>query len=172
MTAAISPRVESHKTGKALTVALWIVQVLLAGMFFLAGGHKVAGDPQMVGLFDAIGIGQWFRYVTGILEIGGGILLLVPRVQAVGAALLSAVMLGARSSSSSGSPSSSSAAASRSRPCARSSPEVGGAREAHEKRGWLSICHGPFDVWVRPPEGWLHLDVQNPERRFDPWNPE
>ncbi len=95
MTAAISPRVEARKAGKPLTIALWIVQVLLAGMFFMAGGHKVAGDPQMVGLFDAIGIGQWFRYVTGILEIGGGILLLVPRVQAVGAAVLGAVMLGA-----------------------------------------------------------------------------
>ena len=95
MTAALSPRIETRKTGKPLTVALWTVQVLLAGMFFMAGGHKVAGDPQMVGLFDAIGIGQWFRYVTGFLEIGGGILLLVPRVQAVGAALLSAVMLGA-----------------------------------------------------------------------------
>jgi len=95
MTAAISPRVETHRTGKPLTVALWIVQVLLALMFFIAGGHKVAGDPQMVGLFDAIGIGQWFRYVTGILEIGGGVLLLVPRAQAVGAAVLSAVMVGA-----------------------------------------------------------------------------
>lgn len=95
MTAAISPRVETGKAGKVLTIALWTVQSLLALMFFMAGGHKVAGDPQMVGLFDAIGIGQWFRYVTGILEIGGGVLLLVPRVQAFGAALLSAVMLGA-----------------------------------------------------------------------------
>lgn len=95
MTAALSPRVETRKTGKPLTVALWIVQVLLALMFFMAGGHKVTGDPQMVGLFDVIGIGQWFRYVTGILEIGGGILLLVPRVQAIGAAVLTAVMLGA-----------------------------------------------------------------------------
>lgn len=95
MTAAISPRIETRKPGKPLTAALWIVQVLLAGMFFMAGGHKVGGDPQMVGLFDAIGIGQWFRSVTGFLEIGGGLLLLVPRVQAVGAALLSGVMLGA-----------------------------------------------------------------------------
>jgi len=95
MTAAISPRPETRKTGLPLNIALWIVQILLAAMFFMAGGHKVAGDPQMVGLFDAIGIGQWFRYVTGILEISGGILLLVPRVQAFGAALLTAVMLGA-----------------------------------------------------------------------------
>lgn len=95
MTAAISPRIETRRAGKPLTIALWTVQVLLALMFFMAGGHKVTGDPQMVGLFDAIGIGQWFRYVTGILEIGGGVLLLVPRVQAVGAALLTSVMIGA-----------------------------------------------------------------------------
>ena len=38
-------------------------------MFFMAGGNKLAGNPQMVGLFDVIGIGQWFRYVTGALEV-------------------------------------------------------------------------------------------------------
>jgi uncharacterized membrane protein YphA (DoxX/SURF4 family) len=95
LTAAISPRTATRRTGKPLTIALWIVQVLLALMFLMAGGQKVAGDPQMVGLFNVIGVGQWFRYVTGILEIGGGVLLIVPRVQAVGAAVLSAVMLGA-----------------------------------------------------------------------------
>jgi putative oxidoreductase len=95
MTAAVLQHVETRKPGKVLTVALWIVQLLLAFMFFMAGGHKLAGDPQMVGLYDVIGIGQWFRYVTGILEIGGGLLLLIPRVQALGAAVLTAVMLGA-----------------------------------------------------------------------------
>jgi uncharacterized membrane protein len=32
----------------------------------------------MVGLFDAIGIGQWFRYLTGGLEVLGAVALLVP----------------------------------------------------------------------------------------------
>lgn len=34
-------------------------------------GSKLAGAPAMVGLFDTIGIGQWFRYLTGSLEVSG-----------------------------------------------------------------------------------------------------
>jgi uncharacterized membrane protein YphA (DoxX/SURF4 family) len=96
MTTATSPIVQVQPSrGKALVVTLWVVQILLAGMFFLAGGNKLGGNPQMVGLFDAIGVGQWFRYVTGGLEVLGGVLLLVPRASGVGAALLVPVMLGA-----------------------------------------------------------------------------
>jgi uncharacterized membrane protein YphA (DoxX/SURF4 family) len=81
--------------GKALTVALWVAQIALAAMFFMAGGNKLGGNAMMVGLFDAIGIGQWFRYLTGILEVAGGVLLLVPRASGLGAGLLVPVMLGA-----------------------------------------------------------------------------
>jgi uncharacterized membrane protein YphA (DoxX/SURF4 family) len=83
------------RPGKALTVALWVVQVGLASMFLMAGGSKLAGAPAMVGMFDVIGIGQWFRYLTGALEVTGAVLLLVPRVNGLGAALLVPVMLGA-----------------------------------------------------------------------------
>ena len=96
MTTTTSPVLQAPRApGKALNVSLWIVQVLLAAMFFMAGGHKLGGDPQMVGLFEAIGIGQWFRYLTGTLEVLGGALLLVPRLNGAGAALLVPVMLGA-----------------------------------------------------------------------------
>ena len=44
---------------------------------------------------DAIGIGQWFRYLTGLLEVTGAALLLVPRAAGLGAGLLVPVMLGA-----------------------------------------------------------------------------
>jgi uncharacterized membrane protein YphA (DoxX/SURF4 family) len=81
--------------GKALTVALWVAQIALAAMFFMAGGNKLGGNPMMVGLFDAIGVGQWFRYLTGSLEVIGGALLLVPRASGLGAGLLVPVMLGA-----------------------------------------------------------------------------
>jgi hypothetical protein len=64
-------------------------------MFLLAGGSKLAGVPAMVGLFDAIGIGQWFRYVTGLVEVGSAIALLVPSFAVFGALALSATMVGA-----------------------------------------------------------------------------
>ncbi len=50
---------------------------------------------MMVGLFDVIGIGQWFRYLTGGLEVIGAVMLLVPSLAALGAAILLPVMAGA-----------------------------------------------------------------------------
>jgi putative oxidoreductase len=81
--------------GRAALIALWLTQVVLALMFLMAGGSKLAGVPAMVSLFDAIGLGQWFRYVTGVIEITSGIALLVPRVAVFGALLLIPTMLGA-----------------------------------------------------------------------------
>jgi len=49
----------------------------------------------MVSLFDAIGLGQWFRYVTGVIEATAGITLLVPSAAIFGALLLIPTMLGA-----------------------------------------------------------------------------
>ena len=49
----------------------------------------------MVSLFDALGVGQWFRYVTGVIEIASGIALLVPRLAVFGAMLLIPTMIGA-----------------------------------------------------------------------------
>lgn len=85
----------SDSTGKIMNVSLWILQIAAAGMFLMVGFFKLAGDPQMVGLFDAIGIGQWFRYLTGSVEVLGAILLLVPRLSGLGALMLVATMLGA-----------------------------------------------------------------------------
>lgn len=97
MTTVATPPVARNEApaGRALTIALWVVQIGLAAMFFMAGGNKLAGNPMMVGLFDTIGIGQWFRYLTGTLEVLGGVLLLVPRASGLGAVLLVPVMLGA-----------------------------------------------------------------------------
>jgi putative oxidoreductase len=78
-----------------MNVGLWILQIGAAGMFLMVGFFKLTGDPQMVGLFDAIGLGQWFRYVTGSLEVLGAVLLLIPRLSGLGALLLMGVMLGA-----------------------------------------------------------------------------
>jgi putative oxidoreductase len=77
------------------SIALWGLQVVLAGMFLLAGGSKLAGAAPMVALFDAIGVGQWFRYVTGAIEVVSAIALVVPSLAAFGALALVATMTGA-----------------------------------------------------------------------------
>ena len=88
-------RFGAASTGKIINVGLWILQIGAAGMFLMVGFLKLSGDAQMVGLFDAIGLGQWFRYVTGSLEVLGAVMLLVPRLSGLGALLLVGVMLGA-----------------------------------------------------------------------------
>jgi uncharacterized membrane protein YphA (DoxX/SURF4 family) len=74
---------------------LWTLQVLVALAFVAAGSGKLLGSADMVALFDAIGIGQWFRYVTGSLEVLGALLLIVPATTAFGAVLLACVLAGA-----------------------------------------------------------------------------
>ena len=81
--------------GKASNIALWTLQALVALTFVAAGSGKLLGSADMVALFDAIGIGQWFRYVTGSLEVLGALLLIVPGTTAFGAVLLACVMAGA-----------------------------------------------------------------------------
>lgn len=84
-----------NRTGTAWNVVLWVLQVLVALLFLFAGGTKLIGTAQMVELFDAIGLGQWFRYLTGALEVIGAVALLIPRFIAHGALLLTVVMAGA-----------------------------------------------------------------------------
>jgi putative oxidoreductase len=81
--------------GKASNIALWTLQGLVALAFLAAGSGKLLGSADMIALFDAVGIGQWFRYVTGLLEVLGAILLIVPGKAAFGAVLLACVMAGA-----------------------------------------------------------------------------
>jgi len=73
----------------------WTVQVLVAAAFLAAGGAKLTGDPSMVAVFDQVGIGQWFRYLTGAAEITGAVLILVPKAAIFGAALLACTMAAA-----------------------------------------------------------------------------
>ena len=79
-----------------IAVALtWTLQVGTAAMFLFAGTLKVAGVPMMVQMFGSIGLGQWFRYFTGGLEIVSAVLLLVPSLSIFGAIALAVTMVGA-----------------------------------------------------------------------------
>ena len=48
-------------------------RVGLANLFIVAGTVKLAGNPFMVALFASLGFGQWLRYVTGLVELTGGL---------------------------------------------------------------------------------------------------
>ena len=77
------------------TIVTWVLQLALAAMFLMAGGSKLGGAPAMIALFDAIGWGQWLRYVTGAIEMTAAIALMVPSAALYGALLAIPTMLGA-----------------------------------------------------------------------------
>jgi DoxX-like family len=90
MTTLFSTAMTANQTpalprGRVALVALWLTQIALAGMFLFSGGLKLTGAPELVALFDAIGIGQWFRYVTGSIEVVSAVALLAPSWAALGA---------------------------------------------------------------------------------------
>jgi uncharacterized membrane protein YphA (DoxX/SURF4 family) len=72
-------------------------RVGLAVFFLLVGYSKFDSDPrsEWVEIFERIGVGQWLRYVTGVMQMGGGLLLLPRRTLTVGAAMLACTMAGA-----------------------------------------------------------------------------
>jgi putative oxidoreductase len=74
---------------------IWGIRILLALAFGAAGTAKLAGVPQMVANFEAIGFGQWFRYVTAAVELIGVVLILVPRTGFFGGLWLGGTMVGA-----------------------------------------------------------------------------
>ena len=54
------------------TIGWWALKIVVAGLFIAAAGAKLAGVQQMVDEFNQIGLGQWFRYFTGVTEIMAG----------------------------------------------------------------------------------------------------
>lgn len=83
------------KENKAINIVLWILQLFGAAMLLMAGSSKLMGNEMAVQSFEMIGIGEWFRYLTGALEVIGAVLLLVPQTAFFGALLLAVVMVGA-----------------------------------------------------------------------------
>lgn len=81
--------------GRGMSIALWVLKGLVALAFLAAGLAKLAGVPMLVEEFDKIGLGQGFRYVTGVVEIIGAIAILAPGYTLYGVAILAAVLVGA-----------------------------------------------------------------------------
>lgn len=75
-------------------VTAWVMRIS-AGLLFLAVGVTKFNDRTWVDLFADIGIGDWFRYLTGAIQSVAAVLLLVPRTTRIGAALAGCTMAGA-----------------------------------------------------------------------------
>jgi len=78
-----------------VSIALLVLSFLLAALFLMSGGSKLAGAEQHVKGFAHWGYPDWFRLVIGAIEIVAAILLLIPRLAFFGASALIVVMAGA-----------------------------------------------------------------------------
>jgi putative oxidoreductase len=85
----------SARRSRVTVGVLWALQIFSAALFLFAGVSKLSGVPAMVQTFAVIGIGQWFRYMTGTVEVVSAVLLLIPSVASYGAAALAVTMIGA-----------------------------------------------------------------------------
>jgi hypothetical protein len=91
MTTLAAPAIRTRRS-----TALYVLQVLI-GLFFVvaSAAPKLVGEAYAVQIFDEIGVGDWFRYAIGVVELAGGIGLMVPRLAGAAALGLVGLMIGA-----------------------------------------------------------------------------
>lgn len=81
-----------------MEIATYLLQGILVLMFLMAGFGKVTGSKMHVEGFKHWRLPQWFRVVTGIVELAGAILLIIgywsPTYALVGAFLLGCTGIG------------------------------------------------------------------------------
>jgi uncharacterized membrane protein YphA (DoxX/SURF4 family) len=75
-------------------IRTWVPRVAMS-LFFLSFGSQKFTDTMWVRIFQQIGFGDWFRYLTGTLQIAGALLLLIPATALIGVAVLAITMVGA-----------------------------------------------------------------------------
>ena len=79
----------------AKPLLLWLIGAWLAYRLMLNGYRKFDPEGMWTGAFDRWGYPVWFRYLIGFLEVGGGLLVLIPKLRHFGALILCIVMIGA-----------------------------------------------------------------------------
>lgn len=78
---APAPTTPAVKSGKTVVRVVWTLRILLALFFALASAlPKLLALPAATTVFDAMGVGHWFMYLTGLVELAGAVGLLVRRL--------------------------------------------------------------------------------------------
>jgi uncharacterized membrane protein YphA (DoxX/SURF4 family) len=79
----------------ARNIVTWVLSALLAAVYLLTGGMKLAGTEEVASNFGKFGYPLWFSYLVGLGEIGGALLLFASQVASYAAGFLILIMLGA-----------------------------------------------------------------------------
>jgi uncharacterized membrane protein YphA (DoxX/SURF4 family) len=86
---------EQHERVPTFDITGWVLRFAVCAVFVGVGATKFQSQSMWVGMFDQIGLGNWFRYVTGTLQVAGGLLFLIPRTAPIGAIVTGCTMAGA-----------------------------------------------------------------------------
>ncbi|MEO3796333.1 DoxX family protein [Nonomuraea sp. B10E15] len=81
--------------GRVLSAVLWFLQVVVAGVFLMSAMGKFSNVEPARSTFEAIGFGDWFRVLVGVLEVAGAVALFVPRLAGLAGLAFVGLMAGA-----------------------------------------------------------------------------
>jgi uncharacterized membrane protein YphA (DoxX/SURF4 family) len=84
------------RAARTKDISLRALQVILALFFVVASAApKLIAHSSATQSFEDIGFGMWFMYVVGILELCGGVALVIPLLSGISALALIGLMIGA-----------------------------------------------------------------------------
>lgn len=82
-------------TARWLVLSGTAMRVLIAAFFVMLAVRNLSGDPQIAGDFRRFGYADGFRTLIALVQLCSAMLLLWQRTTWIGAAMLTAVMIGA-----------------------------------------------------------------------------
>jgi len=80
---------------KTKNILVWVAQGLMAAGFLFFGYSKVTSNPEIVANFERWGYPYGVHLLIGVIEIIGGLLLLIPKAAGYAAIVLIGNMVGA-----------------------------------------------------------------------------
>jgi len=80
---------------KPMLITCWVLQVVVIAIFAMAAMPKLTGDEGSKALFEVLGAEPMGRIAVGIAELIAIVLLLIPRLNAIGAVFSIGVIGGA-----------------------------------------------------------------------------
>lgn len=91
----LSLKVGSQQMARGAKIASWVAQVVAAVILAQTLFFKFTGATEAVHIFSTLGVEPWGRIGTGILELIAVVLLLWPRLAALGGVMAIGLMVGA-----------------------------------------------------------------------------
>lgn len=77
-------------------VGVWTATIFVGAIFFMVGASKIVQSGMWQQRFATQwGLPPWLAIITGLAELTGAVLILLPRTAVYGGSIIAAVMIGA-----------------------------------------------------------------------------